>query len=196
MICRWLLFSRQVMSDSSQPSGLQYTKLPCPSLSPGVCPSSCPLNWWCHPAISSCHPLFLLPSIFPSIRVISSESAVCIRWPKYQSFSFSITLSNEYSRLISFKIDCFDVLAFQGNLNSLLQHHSLKALILWHFAFFIVHLSYAYVITGKIIALTIWTFVCKVMSLIFNTLSRFVMAFLARAIIFWFHGCSHLLHWF
>ena len=180
MICRWLLFSCQVMSHSSQPHGLQYTKLPCPLLSSGVCPSSCPLNWWCYPAISSCHPLFLLPSIFPSIRVFSRELAVCIRWPKYWSFSFSISTSNEYSRLISFKIDWFDVLAFQGNLKSLLQHHSLKASILWHFAFFTVQLSYACMITGKTIALTIWTFVGKGMSLLFNTLSRFVTAFLPR----------------
>ena len=127
MICRWLLFSCQVISHSSQPHGLQCTKLPSPSLSSGVCPSSSPLNWWCHPAISSCHSLFLLPSIFPSIRVFSRELAVCLRWPKYWSFSFSISPSNEYSRLISFKIDWFDLRAIQGTLKSLLQHHNLKA---------------------------------------------------------------------
>ena len=117
-----------------------------------------------------CHPHLLLPSVFLSIRVFSNESAVCIRWPKYWSFSFSISLSNEYSELISFSIDWFDLLDVQGTLKSLLQHHSLKASILRCSAFFIVQLSRLYVTTGRTIALTIWTFVDKVMSLLFNTL--------------------------
>ena len=125
-----------------------------------------------------CRPLLLLPSIFPSIRVFSNESVLCIRWPKYWSFSFSIIPSNEYSRLISFRMDWLDLLVVQGTLKSLLQHHSSKASILWHLAFFIVQLSYPYMTTGKTIALTRWTFVDKVMSLLFNMLSRLVITFL------------------
>ena len=121
-----------------------------------------------------CHAFLLSPSIFPSIRVFSSESALHIRWPKYWSFSFSISPSNEYSGLISFKIDWFDLLAVQGTLKSLLQNHNLKASVLPHSASFMVPLSHSNVTTGKTIALTIWTFVGKVMSLLFNTLSRFV----------------------
>ena len=112
-------------------------------------------------------PLLLLPSIFPSIRVFSNESALCIRWPQYWSFSFSISLSNEYSGLTSFRIDWFDLLAVQETLKSLLQHHSSKASILWCSAFFMVQLSYPYMTTGKTIALTKQTFVGKVMSLFF-----------------------------
>ena len=112
-----------------------------------------------------CRPLLLLPSIFPSIRVFSNESALCIRWPKYWSFSFSISPSSEHSGLISFRMGWLDLLAVQGTLKSLLQHHSLKAPILWHSAFFIVQLSHPYMITGKTIALTRWTFVGKVTSL-------------------------------
>ena len=124
-----------------------------------------------------CCPLFLLPSIFPSIRVFSSELALRIRWPKYWSFSFSISPSNEYSRMISFRIDWFDLLAVQGTLQSLLQHHSSKASIIWRSAFFMVQLSHPYLTAGKTIALTVWTFVGKVMSLLFNMLgmSRFVL---------------------
>ena len=118
-----------------------------------------------------CRPLLLLPSILPSIRVFSSESALHMRWPKYWSFSFSISPSNEYSGLISFRIDCFNFLAVQGTLKSLLQHHSSKASILWHSAFFRVQLSHPYMTTGKTIALTIQTFVSKVISLHFNMLS-------------------------
>ena len=128
-----------------------------------------------------CHPLLLLPSIFPSIRVFSNESALCIRWPKYWSFSFSISPSNEYSGLISFRMDWLDLLAVQGSLKSLLQHHSLKASILLCSVFFIVQLSHPYMTTGKIIALTRWTFVDKVMSLLFNMLSRLVITFLPRS---------------
>ena len=125
-----------------------------------------------------CRPLLLPPSIFPSIRVFSNESVLCIRWPKYWSFSFSISAFNEYSGLISFKIDWLDLLAVQGTLKSLLQQHSLKASILWHSAFLIVQLSHPYMMTGKTKALTRWTFVGKVMSLLLNILSRFIIAFL------------------
>ena len=128
-----------------------------------------------------CHPLLLLPSIFPSIRVFSNESVLCIRWPKCWSFSFSISPSNEYSRLISFKIDWFDLFAVQGTLKSLLQHHSSKASILWCSIFFIVQLSHPYMTTGKTIALTIQNFVGKVMSLFFNMLSRLIIAFISRS---------------
>ena len=127
-----------------------------------------------------CHPLLLLPSIFPSIRLFSNESALCIRWPRYWSFSFSISPSNEYSGSVSFRIDRFDLLAVQGTLRSLPQHHSSKASILRCSAFFMIQLSHPYVTTGKTIALTKWTFVGKVMSLLFNTLPRFVITFLPR----------------
>ena len=128
-----------------------------------------------------CHPLLLLPSIFPSIRVFSSESVFRIRWSKYWSFSFSISPSNEYSGLIFFRVDWLDLPAVQQTLKSLLQHHSSKASILQCSAFFIVQLSHPYMTTGKTIALTTWTFVGKVMSLLFNRLSRFVIAFLPRS---------------
>ena len=128
-----------------------------------------------------CRPLLLPPSIFPSIRVFSSESVLCIRWPNYCSFSFSISPSNEYSGLISFRMDCFDLFAVQGTLKSLLQHHSSKASILWHSAFFIVQLSHPYMTTRKTTALTRWTFVGKVMALLFNMLSRLVTAFFPRS---------------
>ena len=125
-----------------------------------------------------CCPLLLLPSIFPSIRVFSNVSVLCIRWPKYWSFSFSISPSNDYSGLISFRIDWLDLLAVHGTLKSLLQHRSSKAPILWCLAFFIVQLSHPYMTTGKTIALTRQTFVGKVMSLFFNMLSSLVIAFL------------------
>ena len=121
-----------------------------------------------------CHPLLLLPSIFPSIRVFSNESVLCIRWPKYWSFSFKISISNEHPGLISFRMDWLDLLAVQGTLKSHLQHHSSKASILRCSAFFIVQLSHPYMTTGKAIALTRWTFDGKVMSLLFNMLSRLV----------------------
>ena len=124
-----------------------------------------------------CHPLLLLPSIFPIIRVFSSETALCIRGPKYWRFSFSINPSNEYSRLIFFRIDWFDLFAIQGTLKSLLQHHSSKASSLWCSAFLIVQLSHPYMTTGKTIALTRRTFVDKVISLLFNMLSRLVVTF-------------------
>ena len=128
-----------------------------------------------------CRLLLLLPSIFPSIRVFSNESVLRIRWPEYGSFSFNISPSNENPGLISFRMDGLDLLAVQGTLKSLLQHHSSKASILWHLAFFIVQLSHPYVTTGKTIALTRWTFVGKVMSLLFNMLSRLVITFLPRS---------------
>ena len=126
-----------------------------------------------------CHPLLLLPSIFPSIRAFSNESALHIRWPKYQSFS--ISPSNEYSGLISFRMEWLDLLSVQGTLKHLLQHHSPKASILWYSAFLIVQLSHPYMTNVITVALTIWTFVGKVMSLLFNMLSRLVITFLPRS---------------
>ena len=128
-----------------------------------------------------CCPLFLLPSTFPSIRIFSNESVLHIMWPKYWSFSFSISPSNKYLGLISFRMDWLDLLAVQGTLKSLLQHHSSKASILQHSAFFMVQLSHPYMTAGKTIALNIRTFVSKVMSQLFNMLSRFVVAFLPRS---------------
>ena len=128
-----------------------------------------------------CHPVLLPPSIFPSIRVFSNESVLCIRWPKYLSFSFSISPSNEYSELISFRMDWLDLLAVQGTLKSLLQHHSSKVSILWCSAFLIVQLSHPYMTAGKTIALTRRTFVGKVMFLLFNMQSRLVITFLPRS---------------
>ena len=126
-------------------------------------------------------PLLLLPSIFPSIRFFSNESALYIRWPKYWSLSFSISSSNEFSGLISFRVDWLDLLAVQGILRNLLQHQNSKASFLQHSAFFMAQLSHPYMTTGKIIALTRWTFIGKVMSLLFKTLPRFVTAFLPRS---------------
>ena len=128
-----------------------------------------------------CHPILLLPSIFPSIRVFSNESAFRMRWPKYWSFSFNISPSNEHPGLMSFRMDWLDLLAVQGTLKSLLKHHSSKASLLQHSTFFIVQLSHPYKTTGKTTALSIWTFVGKVMSLLFNKLSRFIMAFPQRS---------------
>ena len=174
-------FSNSVMSNSLQPHGLQHARLPCPSPPPGVYSNSCPLSPWFHPTISSS----LSPSP-PAFNLsqnqdLSNESALCIRWPKYWSFSFSISSSNEYSGLISFTVDWFDLLAVLGTLKSLLQHHRSKASILLCSAFFIVQLSHPYQTTGKTIASTRWTFVGKVMSLLFNMLSRWVIAFLPRS---------------
>ena len=140
-----------------------------------------------------CHSLLLLPSIVPSIRVFSNESALRIRWPKYWSCSFKISPTNEYPGLISFRMDWLELLAVQGTLNSLLQHHTSKAPILLPSAFFIVQLSHPYMTTGKTIALTKRNFVGKVMSLLFNMVSRFVIAFLPRSKRHLFHGCSHYL---
>ena len=128
-----------------------------------------------------CHPLFLLPSVFPSIRVFSNKLACHIRWPNYYSFSFNISPSSQHPGLISFRMDWLGLLAVQGTLKSLLQHHSSKASIPWCSAFFMVQLPHPYMITGKAIALTIQTFFCKVMSLLFNMLCRFIIAFLPRS---------------
>ena len=149
------------MSNSLQPHGLQHTMLPCPSLFPGVCSNPCPLSQWCYITVWSSAvllPLYFLhlPSIFTNIRVFLNESTLCIRWPKY--WSFSINVSNEYSELISFRIDSFDLLAVQGTFKSLFQQHNLKASILQCSAFFIVLFSYP--------SLTMWTFVSKAMSLL------------------------------
>ena len=137
-------FSHLVMSDSLWPHGLQHARLPCVSIPSRVCSNSCLLSQWCHATISSCHPLLLLPSIIPSIRVFSSESAHPIRWRKYWGFSFSICPSNEYLGLISLRIDWFDLLVVQETLKSLLQHHSLKVSILLCSVYIMVHHSWAY----------------------------------------------------
>ena len=131
-----------------------------------------------------CRPLLLLPPIPPSIRVFSNELTLHTRWPRYWSFSFSISPSNEHPGLTSFRMDWLDLLAVQGTLKSLFQQHSSKASILWCSAFFMVQLSHLYMTTGKTIALTMWTFVGKIMSLLFNRLSRFVITFLPRASVF------------
>ena len=128
-----------------------------------------------------CHPITLLPSILPSLSILSSESILCIKWPNHWSFSFSISPSNEYSGLSCFRIDWFDPLAVQGTLKSLLQYHSSKASIPWCSDFFMVHLSHPYMTTGKTIALTTWTFASKITSLLFNMLSRLVITFLPRS---------------
>ena len=218
------------MSGSLWPLELKHARLPCPSPSPRACSNSCPLSQWCHPTISSCCPLLLLPSVFPSIRVFSNESGLRIRWPKYWSFSFSIILqmnfqgwfplgltglisllSKGFSRVFSsttiWKHQFFSTqlslwsnshihtwLTFPlaiylthsawripGTLKSLLQHHSSKASILLHSAFFIVQFSHPYITTGEIIALTRQTFVDKVMSLFSNMLSMLVITFLPRS---------------
>ena len=167
------------MSDALWPHELQHARTPCPSPTPGVYPNSCPSSRWCHPTI--CCPLLLLPSIFPSIRIFSNESVPWLRWPKYRSFTFSISPSNDYSGLISFRIDLLDLHAVQGALKSLLQYHSLKASILRCSAFFIVQILHPYMTTGKTIALIRRTFVGKVMSLFFNMLSKLVITFLPRS---------------
>ena len=178
-------FSHSVRSDSLRPHEPQHTKPPSPSQTPRVHPDPCPLSLWCHANNSSsvilCHPLLLLPSIFPSIRVFSNESALLIRWPKYWSFSFNISPSNEHPGLIAFRMDWLDLLAAQGILKSLLQHHSSKASLLLCSAFFIVQFSHPYMTPGKTIALTKQTFVGKVMYLLFNMLSRLVITFLPRS---------------
>ena len=141
---------------SLQPHGLQHARLPCPSPTPRACSNSCPSieSVMLSNHLILCHPLLLLPSVFPSIRVFSNESVFHIRWPKYWSFSFSISPFNEYLGLIFFRIDWFDLLAVQGTLKGLLQYHSSKASILWHSTFFMVQLSHPYMTTGKTIALT------------------------------------------
>ena len=153
------MFSHSVESNSFQPHGMQHTRLPWPSLSPRICSSSGPLKVMPSNHLILCHPLLLLPPIPPRIRVFSNESTLRMRWPKYWSFSFSISPSNEYSRLISFRIDWLHLHAVQGTLKSLLQYHSLKASIFRRSAFFMVQLSHPNMTTGKTIALTRQTFV-------------------------------------
>ena len=174
-------FSCSVMSDSLQPHGLQHARLPCPSPTPRVYSNSWPLSWWCHPTIpssvisfSSCLQSFPASGSF-QMSQLSASGGQSI-W----SFSLSMSPSNEYSGLISFRMDWLDLLAVQGTLKSLLQHHTSKASVLWCSAFFIVQLSHPYMTTGKTIALTRRTFVGEVMSLLFNMLSRLVIAFLPR----------------
>ena len=171
------------MPDSLQPHGLHHTKLPCPLLSPRVCSNSCPLSQWCHPTISSSVTLFsfspqsfLASGSFPVTRLFVSGSQ------STGGFSFSISPSSEYSGLISFRMDWLDLLEVQGTLKSFLQHHSSKASVPGHSVFLMAQLSLSrpYMTTGKTIVLIIWTFVSNVMSLLFNTLSRFVTAFLPR----------------
>ena len=175
-------FSHSFVSDSLWPHGLQHARPPCPSPTPGVYSNSMsiesvmPSNH-----LILCRPLLLLPQIPPSIRVFPNESTLHMRWPKYWSFSFSIIPSKEIPGLISFRTDWLDVLAVQGTLKSLLQHHSSKASILRHSAFFTAQLSHPYMTTGKTIALTRQTFVGKVISLLLNILSRLVITFLPRS---------------
>ena len=155
-------FSCSVVSDSLWPRESQHARPPCPLPTPGVHSDSRPSSQWCNPAISSSVvPSLLLPKIPPSIRVFSKESTLRMRWPKYWSFSFSISPSNEHPGLISFRMDWLDLLAVQGTLKSLLQHHSSEASILQHSAFFTVQLSHPYMTSGGIIALTSRTFVGK-----------------------------------
>ena len=159
--CCSVQFNGLVVSDFLRPHGLQHTMPPCPSRTPGVYPNSCPLSRWCHLTIlSSVIPFFSSPQSFPASGSFP-ESALCFRWSKYWSLSLNISASNEHSRLISFKMDWLDLLAVQGTLRSLLQHHSSKASILWHSALFTVQLSHAYLTTGKTIALTRWTLSAK-----------------------------------
>ena len=174
-------FSRSVVSDSWRPHELQHTRPPCPSPTPGVHPDSCPLSQWCHPAISSSVvPFSSCPQSLPASESFPMRQ-LRMRWPKYWSFSFSIIPSKEILGLISFRMDWLDLLAVQGTLKSLLQHHSSKASILQCSAFFTVQHSHPYMTTGKTIALTRRTFVGKVMPLLLNMLSRLVIAFLPRS---------------
>ena len=164
-----------------RPHGLQHATFPCPLPTPRACSSSCPSSQWCHPTISSLPFPFLPVFNLSQCQGLLKNSALHIRWPKYWSFSFRISPSNEYSGLLSFRMDWLDLLAVQGTLKSLLQHHSSKAPILQCSAVLIVKLSHPYMTTGKTIALTRWTFVGKAMYLLFNMLSRLVIAFLPRS---------------
>ena len=169
------------MFDSLQPHELKHARLPCSLLSPRACSNTCPLNQGCHPTIlSSVTPFSSFLQSFPASGSFLMSCLFVSGGQVYWSFSFSISPSNEYSGLISFRIDCFDLLAVQGILKSL-QHHSSKTSILQHSTFFMVQLSYPYMTTGKTIALTRWTFVSKVMFLLFNMLSKFFIAFLPRS---------------
>ena len=181
-LAKALLFSHSATSHSLWPNGLQHARLPCPSVCSGVCSDSCPLSRWCQSIyLNLCRPLLPLPSVFPRVKVFYSGSALCIRWPKYWSFSFSISPSNEHPGLISFRMDWLDLLAVQGTLKSLIQHHSSKASVLWCSAFFMIQLPHPCMTPGKTIALTRQTFVGKVIFQLFNTLSTLVIAFLPRS---------------
>ena len=176
------------MSNSLRPHGLKHTRPLCPLSSLEFCPSSCPLHWWLHLTISSSNTLLsFCPQSFPASGTFPMSQLFESRWSKYWSFCFSNSPSTEYSGLISLQIDLFDLLVVQGTLRSLLQHHSLRASISRHSAFFMVQHSQLYMTIGKTIALTIWTFISRVMSLLFHTLSRFVIAFLPRS--------KHLISW-
>ena len=181
------------MSNSLRPHGLQHSRPPCPSPAPRVYSNSCPLSQWWHPAISPSLITFNPPSVFPSIEVLLNESVLRIRWPKHWSFSFNISPSKQYLGLISFRMDWLDLLAVQVTLMSLLQHYSSKASILQYSTFFIVQLLHPYMTTGKTKVLSRQTFVGKVMSLLFNMLSEFVIAFLPSSkhlFISWLHEIS------
>ena len=170
------------MSDSLWPHELQHNRPPCPTPTPGAYPNSCPLSRWCHPTISSCLvPFSSCPQSFPTSGSFQMSQRFTSGGQSIGVFSFNISPSNECPRLISFRMDWLDLLAVQGTLKGLLQHHSLEASILRCSALFIVQLSYPYMTTGKTIALTRWTFVDKVMSLLFNMLSRLVITFLPRS---------------
>ena len=182
------------MSNSLRPHGLQHDRLTCPLSTPKAYLDSWPSSRWCHPTISSSViPFSSCLHSFPASGSFLMSSALRIRWPMYWNFNFSISPSNEYSGLISFRIHWFDLLAVQGALKKFLQHDNSKASILWHSAFFMVHLSHPYMPTGNTVALTIRTFVSKVISLLFNMLSRFVIAFLPRSkclLISWLQSLS------
>ena len=189
-------FSHSVVSDSSRPHGLQHTRPPCPSLTPGAYSNSCPLSWWCHPTISS--------SVVPFSSHLQSFPASG-SFPMSQFFpsggqnigvsASTLVLPMNIQDLFPLKMDWLDLLAVQGTLKSLLQHHSSKISILQHSAFFIVQLSHPYMTAGKTKALTGWTFVGKVMSLLFNKLSRLVTAFFQGTRVFKLYGCSHHVQW-
>ena len=175
-------FSRSVLSDSLWPHESQHARPPCPSPTPGVYSNSCPLSWWCHPTISSSVvPFYSCLQSFPASGSFPRNQFFASGGHKYWSFSFNISPSSEHPGLISFRMDWLDLLAVQGTLKSLLQHHSSKASILRLSAFFIVQLSHPYMTPGKTIALTRWTFVGKVISVLFNKLCRLVITFLSRS---------------
>ena len=175
-------FSSSVVSNSLQPHELQHTRPPCPSPTPAVQQNPCPWSWWCHPTTSSSVvPFSSCFQSFPASGSFQMSQLFASGGQKYWSFSFNISPSNEHPGLISFRMDWLDLLAVQGTLKSLLQHHSSKVSILRHSVFFIVQLSHPYVTTGKTIAWTRWTFVDKVMSLLLNMLSRLVITFLPRS---------------
>ena len=179
---KWCLvsqFSHSVVSNSLRPHGLQHARLPCPSPIPEACSNSCPSSWWCHPTISSSVVPFSRLQSFPAYGFFSNESFLCIRWPKY--WGFSISPSNDYSELISFRIEWLDLFCSPRDSQESSPTPQFKSSVLWCSAFFIVQLSHPYVTTRKTTALTRWTFVGKVVSLLFNMLSRLVIAFLPRS---------------